>query len=195
MSLTVGGRWIVCCSAAPERQRMPTETSRPSGSQVIVTSAISARSSRLRSFSEVRLAAHSAGRSCASASICSREGSRCGHDVLGELGLGVALARGASVSQRSRGCGRPGGSRARRRETRARPGWRHSGRARLVARARGLSARDGLEPRRRRRAQARSPRARAPASSRRATSSSTPAALTERQPGVWMWLMRETEQS
>ena len=36
------------------------------------------------------LAAHSAGRSCASASICSRDGSGGGYVVLGELRLGVS---------------------------------------------------------------------------------------------------------
>jgi hypothetical protein len=33
------------------------------------------------------------------------------------------------------------------------------------------------------------------ASSRRATGEPTPAALTDRQPAVWKWLVRETEQS
>ena len=54
-----------------------------------MTSAITARSSRLRSFSDVLSAAQSAGTSRASASSCSREGSGVGRGLLGELGLGV----------------------------------------------------------------------------------------------------------
>ena len=92
-SLTLAGRWIVCCSAAPVRQRIPTETSRLAGWEVIVTSAIRARSSRLRSFSDVLSAAQSAGTSRASASSCSREGSGAG---------AVCSASSASASASSR---------------------------------------------------------------------------------------------
>ena len=61
VSLWVGGRVVVCCSAAPERQRIPIRSSLSVGWEVIVTSAMSARSSRLRSLWVVLLAAHSAG--------------------------------------------------------------------------------------------------------------------------------------
>jgi membrane protein implicated in regulation of membrane protease activity len=71
----------------PERQRIPTCSSRLSGCEVSVTSAISARSSRLRSFSEVLSAAHSLGTSRASRSICSREGSGAGAGLLAALAV------------------------------------------------------------------------------------------------------------
>ena len=72
------GRLMVWRSLAPERQRIPTVSSSPCGWKVIVMSLTNARSSRLRSLWEVLSAAHSAGRSCASASICSRDGSGAG---------------------------------------------------------------------------------------------------------------------
>ena len=59
-----------------------------SGWEVSVTSTIIARSSRLRSRWAVVSAAHSFGRSRASASRCSREGSGARLVLLGELGLG-----------------------------------------------------------------------------------------------------------
>jgi hypothetical protein len=93
VSLMLGGRAIACSSAAPERQRIPTRTSRPWGWEVIVTSLIRARSSRLRSLSVVLFAAHSAGRSRASASSRAREGSRVG---------AVCSASSASASASSR---------------------------------------------------------------------------------------------
>ena len=162
VSLMLGGRWIVCCSAAPERQRIPTASvatvglagDRDVGDQraqqpLAVLLGRAVRGPQRGHVARERL------------ELLAR-GLRRGRGLLGELGLCLGeLAELVSPSG-SRGCGRRGGSRARRRGTRARHARRHSGRARRAARARGSSARGARRPHQRRRARARSPPARAP---------------------------------
>ncbi len=70
-----GGRRVTMCSLAPERHRIPIQTSAPATCDVKVTSATSVRINRLRSLAEVEEAAHNAGRSTAIASNSARGGS------------------------------------------------------------------------------------------------------------------------